>query len=477
LNAIPHKLEVAGLQRLSAIPHKLEVAGLQRLSAIPTSRAISKAHAEEKVASALYDKLAMPKPSRIQQGAAKQLTTKDEARFPLELCPWLSFGQCGVSFLGGERACGRVLQQLCKYHPLPGVVLEYRTVQKILGTYVEPLLNKVHRDSSAPGASSIHCQWHNTHTATGRLSSSNPNLQAMPKFTLQGRCTEGSGSEVNVCVRDAFVAREGYIMLAADYSQIELRMLAHCSQDPGLVQLLRQAGATGDVFSHLWNTSRGLMPGTPVDQSDREKAKRTVYGIIYGQGPSGLASKLGVSVEAASSLIGDLYRLFPRMKAFLQFVRTRAQQEGCTVVCSGRRRPLPNIRSSNSKLQAEAERQAVNTVFQGSAADLMKRAMLQWWKEIGTTEGVRLVAQIHDELLVECPEARLFKVAHATKIVMEHADKLHVPLVVNLSSGHSWGRLKPLDLDSRPEIDGIVQSTRHPGHPQQHEHMHYKPSF
>lgn len=366
----------------------------------------------QQVAQALYTRLGLPTPNDHQQGGGgKQLTTKDE-----------------------------VLQQLCQFSPFPALVLEYRALQKTHGTYIDPLLKRARLDLRT-NEHRIHCDWHGTRTATGRLSTSSPNIQAIQKYTLRGGESTLEGGEstsgwLEINVRNAFVASAGCVLIAADYSQIELRILAHCSNDEALTQLLCQAGTKGDVFAYLWNQFQGKPFGTAVLKANREKAKRTVYGIIYGQGPQGLASKLNISVDDARGLVDKLYSCFPRVQHFVQSVKTRARKQLQTFVCSGRTRPLPNLRSPDVRLRAEAERQAVNTVFQGSAADLIKVAMIKWSECMRREDPrVRLVAQIHDELMVECPLALAEGVARATKTIMEGVQQLKVPLVVNVQSG------------------------------------------
>ncbi len=375
----------------------------------------------QQVAEAMYDTLKLPPPSSNAQQGAKtaQLTTKDDALRSLR-----------------DR----------RLHPLPGLVLEYRAVSRAIA-----MCNSY---ASLARGKRLRCDWNNTRTATGRLSSSNPNLQAV------GKDETGEFS-----LRRAFTAPPGKVLLAADYSQIELRMLAHLAGDRGLVALLRrQITDGGDVFERIWNAGRGAPPETPVAKEDRDRAKRTVYGLLYGQGKTGLAEKLGCTGDVAQGLINAFFRAFPGVRAFVARTKERARVEKKVVLPSGRHRPLPGFASADQRERAEAERKAVNSIIQGSASDLMKIAMCRWLAaaspggiEPTTTEhadvastaptGTRLVAQIHDELLFECEDSPT-AVRAAARVVaacMERAvPQLAVPTPAKVSVGRTWAELEPL---------------------------------
>ena len=389
--------------------------------------------APHRVAEALYDRLGLPKPSDAAMTGSKtgQLTTKDDALRAL---------------------AARDL------HPLPGIVLRHRaTLRQVAMCASYAALASSSRDGR------LRCEWNNTRTATGRLSSSNPNLQAV------GRAESLGGA---FTLRGAFVAPPGKVLIAADYSQIELRVLAHLAEDPRLAGLLRRAADDGgDVFKLIWNAARSSPPDAHVSPADRDRAKTTVYGIIYGQGKAGLAEKLGTSRDAAAATIATVFAAFPRLRHFVRCTREDARRTGRVALPSGRHRPLPGFASVKSSEVAEAERRAVNTLVQGTAADLMKRAMVRWAaataeRDEGNVRGggvvdpgaadvaraanpreVRLVAQIHDELLFECDEdpAAVARAAEAARRCMEAAaPELAVPTPAKVSVGRTWAELRPL---------------------------------
>ena len=400
-----------------------KLAGIEEsaAAAMPDGARVNLASPQQ-VAEALYGTLKLPPPSSNAQQGAKtaQLTTKDDA----------------LRSLRDKRL-----------HPLPGLVLEYRAVSRAIA-----MCNSY---ASLARGKRLRCDWNNTRTATGRLSSSNPNLQAV------GKDETGEFS-----LRRAFSAPPGKVLLAADYSQIELRMLAHLAGDRGLVALLRrQITDGGDVFERIWNAGRGAPPETPVAKEDRDRAKRTVYGLLYGQGKTGLAEKLGCTGDVAQGLINAFFRAFPGVRAFVTRTKERARVEKRVVLPSGRHRPLPGFASADQRERAGAERKAVNSLIQGSAADLMKIAMCRWLAaaspvgfEPTTTEHAdvastaatlpaRLVAQIHDELLFECEDSptAVRAAAQVVAACMERAvPQLAVPTPAKVSVGRTWAELEPL---------------------------------
>ena len=410
-----------------------ELASLESAAAASLGGEVVNLSAPHRVAEALYDRLGLPKPSDAAMAGSKtgQLTTKDDALRAL---------------------AARNL------HPLPGIVLRHRaTTRQVAMCASYAALASSSRDGR------LRCEWNNTRTATGRLSSSNPNLQAV------GRAESLGGA---FTLRGAFVAPPGKVLIAADYSQIELRVLAHLAEDPRLAGLLRRAADDGgDVFKLIWNAARSAPPDAHVTPADRDRAKTTVYGIIYGQGKAGLAEKLGTSRDAAAATIATVFAAFPRLRQFVRRTREDARRTGRVALPSGRHRPLPGFASGKPSEVAEAERRAVNTLVQGTAADLMKRAMVRWAaaaaeRDEGNVRGggavdpgaadvaraanpreVRLVAQIHDELLFECDEdpAAVARAAEAARRCMEAAaPELAVPTPAKVSVGRTWAELRPL---------------------------------
>eukprot|EP00884_Botryococcus_braunii_P006548 jgi/Botrbrau1/15895/Bobra.40_1s0077.2 len=377
-------------------------------------------------------------------------------------------GKAATTHLPTDEAA---LQQLRALHPLPDLVLQYRQLRGILSSWIEPAWSRypdtgggISQETSGPR---IRCFWNQTATATGRLSASHPNLQAVTKYVVRGP----NDTHV-VSIRDAFVAAPGCVLLCADYSQIELRLVAHLSRDPALLEVLARAGLEGDAFSLL--ASRWLhkaSPGGLVTPEERALAKRVTYGIIYGQTAFGLKAGLDVSQAEARDLIADFLASFHGVAEWIEEVKEAARRNGGVETLAGRHRPLPGMLSSNVKERREAERhrRAVNSIVQGSAADLLKIAMVDFaaWPrtELDSPGSVAMVAQIHDELLFEVKTAtglhNLRVVSNKVRSVMEGSMPLRVPLMVNLEVGHRWGSLEPLatylqDCDGAGSVDGAA---------------------
>jgi len=313
-----------------------------------------------------------------------------------------------------------VLEQLSDQSLLPGMVLEYRSLGKLKNTYVDALGALVH-----PRTRRVHTSFNQTVTATGRLSSSNPNLQNIPVRTELGRK-----------IRGAFVPQNpGDVILSADYSQIELRLLAHFSKD----QALREAFAA-DQDIHRFVASQ--IYGVPLDQvtsEQRSRCKTVNFGIIYGQGALGLARNIGMSTVEAKQFIDQYFARYGSIRAFIDECIAKARRTGYAETILGRRRTISDIRSSNQGRRAQAERLAVNTVIQGSAADLIKVAMLRVHRRIETGNlALRMLLQVHDELVFETPAAQVEQ--HAKWVAEEMVDAIHfdVPLRVDTKFGPSW---------------------------------------
>ncbi len=312
-----------------------------------------------------------------------------------------------------------VLEELAVDHPLPGRVLEYRQLAKLLGTYVEALPKLVHARTGR-----IHTEFHQTVTATGRLSSSNPNLQNIPVRTDLGRE-----------IRRAFVAPPGRRLLSADYSQIELRLLAHLAQDEDLVAAFH-AGA--DI--HRATAARVFgVPIEKVDPAMRARAKVVNFGVLYGMGAQRLAREQGIPVAEASRFIAEYFAKLPGVKAFIDRCVSDARACGYARTLLDRRRYLPDLTSARPQLRAAAERMAVNTPVQGSAADLIKLAMVRLHARLAREHpAARLLLQVHDELVLEVPERELEAVRELVVAEMEAVLELRVPLQVDTGAGGNW---------------------------------------
>jgi DNA polymerase-1 len=286
-------------------------------------------------------------------------------------------------------------------------------------TYVDALPQLIH-----PQTGRIHTSLNQTITETGRLSSSNPNLQNIPVRSELGRE-----------IRRAFVAAPGHLLVSADYSQIELRLLAHFSADPVLLDAFR----TGqDIHTRTAMEVFGV-EGNAVDGDMRRMAKTVNFGILYGLSAFGLAQRLHISNEAARSYIDNYFSRYPRVKQYLDGILAEARQHGYVTTLLQRRRYLPEITNPNRTIREAAERTAVNMPFQGSAADLIKLAMVQLQHQI-TSEHLpcAMLLQIHDELLFEIPENAVPEMIPRIKETMEGVRALDVPLTVEVGQGHNW---------------------------------------
>lgn len=313
-----------------------------------------------------------------------------------------------------------VLEELSDRSPLAAKILEYRSLAKLKGTYLDALPALVD-----PATGRIHTSYNQAVAATGRLSSNNPNLQNIPIRTETGRK-----------IRRAFIAPTGCRILSADYSQIELRVLAHLSKDPILIDAFRN---NEDVHTR---TAMEIFKVTKdqVTRAMRSRAKTTNFAVIYGQGEAALARQLGMSREEAANFIQKYFETFSGLARYLEDVVARARAGEGVRTLLGRRRFLPTIRSENRGLRAQAERMAKNTPIQGTAADIMKVAMVRVARAL-EEQGLqsRMILTVHDELVFEVPEYEEKSVGELVREAMENAVKLDVPLVVELGWGANWG--------------------------------------
>ncbi len=317
-----------------------------------------------------------------------------------------------------------VLEELSLDHPLPALVLEHRSLAKLKGSFIDVL-----PALADPATGRIHARFHQTVTATGRLSSSGPNLQNVPVKGEEGRR-----------IREAFVAREGCRLLSADYSQVELRILAHFCEDPGLTQVFREGR---DVHAETASRIFGV-PVPEVDGRMRREAKTVNFGILYGMSAFGLARQLGIGREASQRMIDAYFRQFPRVREYLASLVDDARSRGYAETLLGRRRPIPELSSRNRAQREFGERMAVNTPIQGTAADLIKRAMISLHRELKERDlDACLILQVHDELVLEVGAGQTAAVRAVVVGEMERAADLRVPLVVEAGEGPNWYEAHP----------------------------------
>lgn len=312
-----------------------------------------------------------------------------------------------------------VLTRLAADHPLPGKILEYRALAKLKSTYIDALPAAVN-----PTTGRLHTSFNQTVAATGRLSSSNPNLQNIPIRGEDGKR-----------IRGAFVADDGCVLISADYSQIELRVLAHLSEDPALVEAFRR---DEDVHTRTATAIFHVLPGL-VTADMRRAAKVINFGILYGMGAPALARELNIQTREAERWIVDYFSEHARVRAYLDAAVADARRRGYAVTLLGRRRSLPDLASKDRNVAQAAERVAANTPIQGSAADIIKVAMVGICRRLRKeTLAARLLLQVHDELLFEVPEAEAERLIDLVREEMEQAFALHVPLRVEIGQGRNW---------------------------------------
>lgn len=331
--------------------------------------------------------------------------------------------------IGRKTSTGRVstskavLEELAQHFELPRLIIEYRELDKLKSVYTDALPLQIATDGR------IHCHLNQTVAATGRLSSSDPNLQNIPIRSEMGRR-----------IRRAFVAEKGHKIISADYSQLELRLLAHITQDPVMVEAFQKGE---DIHAR---TAR-LVFGAKTDEELREArrfAKIVNFAIAYAIEPWGLSQRVGISRQEAKKVIEDYYNTYKGVRRYMEEVPIRAREHGYVRSLYGRIRPLPGITDRNANIRKAAEREAINMPIQGTASDIVKIAMLKVDEEFKRAGlGARLLMQVHDELLVEVPEKEIERVSEILKHEMETAVSLDVPLVADVGVGENWMDAKP----------------------------------
>jgi DNA polymerase-1 len=331
----------------------------------------------------------------------------------------LQLPQLGKTQKGQPSTSEDVLEQLAETHELPRLILEYRGLTKLKSTYTDKLPTEID-----PRTQRIHTSYHQAVAATGRLSSSDPNLQNIPIRTAEGRR-----------IRQAFIAPPGFKLLAADYSQIELRIMAHLSGDEGL---LAAFSSEQDVHRATAAEVFGLaLEAVTADQ--RRSAKAINFGLIYGMSAFGLAKQLGIERGQAQEYVDRYFERYPGVRRYMDETRASARRSGFVSTVFGRRLHLPDINARNAQMRQYAERSAINAPMQGTAADIIKRAMIDVAAWLAANEPrARLIMQVHDELVIEVPEERADVVGDSIVRIMEGAAELRVPLRVDRGLGNNW---------------------------------------
>jgi len=320
---------------------------------------------------------------------------------------------------GQPSTAEEVLQELAQEHELPRLILEHRSLGKLKSTYTDKLPTMIN-----PKTGRVHTSYHQAVTATGRLSSSDPNLQNIPIRTEEGRR-----------IREAFIAPDDKVIMAADYSQIELRIMAHLSNDPALL----------DAFNHGLDVHRATAAEIfdvaldEVQDEQRRHAKAVNFGLIYGMSAFGLAKQLHVGRNQAQQYIDQYFDRYPGVKDYMDATREFAREHGFVETVLGRRLYLPDINARNHQVKQYAERTAINAPMQGTAADIIKRAMIdvdQWITE--QTYDIKMIMQVHDELVFEVPASQVDEASQCITDIMQGSVSLQVPLLVDVGVGPNW---------------------------------------
>jgi DNA polymerase-1 len=397
LVAVLKRMEDAGvsidLAALSDLSTRLERACTAKAKEIhDLAGEVFNINSPKQLGQVLFEKLGLPKP--VKYGKGKTVSTAVD-----------------------------VLEELAQTHAAPRLVLEYRQMSKLKSTYIDALPILID-----PATKRLHTTFNQVGTATGRLSSNNPNLQNIPIRTELGRE-----------IRAAFVAEPGNVLLAADYSQIELRLLAHYSEDP----LLTTAFRRGDDIHQLTASEVFNVPPMMIDSEHRRRAKAVNFGIVYGLSPFGLAQQLGIDQKEAKTYIEGYFAKYKGVRRFIDATLDQTRRDGFVRTLFGRLRPIPDINSKNANMRGFAERTAVNTPLQGTAADLIKLAMIRIDAELRQRRmRSRMTLQVHDELVFEVPEAEAEEMRTLVKSRMEEVYELSVPLVVDVGVGKNWRDLE-----------------------------------
>ena len=342
----------------------------------------------------------------------------------------------------GYSTGAEVLEDLAaKGHEIAGKIIRWREVSKLKSTYADALPALIN-----PETGKVHTSLNQTVASTGRLSSSNPNLQNIPVRTEIGRG-----------IRKGFVASKGRVLVSADYSQIELRLFAHITKDPGLVEAFQ---TDADIHAQTARRIFEVPEDQPVTHDQRRQAKTINFAVIYGASPFRVAIELGITQARAAELIKAYLALYPGVRAYLETVLDGAREKGYVQTLSGRRRYVPDINSRVFQFRQAAEREAANMPVQGTSADIIKLAMLHVDKALRESGlGAQMVLQVHDELLFECPEGEVRALADLVRDAMQNAYPLDVPLRAEVKSGHNWWDVTPVGDDDGEEAEGLMANT------------------
>jgi len=328
----------------------------------------------------------------------------------------------------GYSTGAEVLEDLAsKGHEIARKVLQWRELSKLKSTYADSLPTQI-----SPMTGKVHTSLSQTVASTGRLSSNNPNLQNIPIRTEVGRG-----------IRKAFVASPGHVLVSTDYSQIELRVFAHMTGEPALVKAFAD---DDDIHARTARLIFGVAEGDPVTGDQRRSAKTINFAVLYGAGPFRVSNELGIPQAEAKELIKNYYASYPSVKQFAEATLEVARTQGYVQTLLGRRRYVPDVNSANYQFRQAAEREAGNMPVQGTAADIMKLAMLKIDKELASSGlSAKMVLQVHDELLFEAVPDEVPRLAQLIKTNMESAYQMNVPIRADVKSGSNWWEVTPVE--------------------------------
>ena len=410
--------ELAENQTLSSVFHYIEMPLLQVLVRTETHGVKIDADRLHRQSAEITERLA-----ELEQAAHRLAGQVFSIASPKQIQEIL-YDKLGLPVLsktpkGQPSTAENVLQELAGKYELPALILEHRGLAKLKGTYTDRLPELIN-----PCTGRIHTSYHQAVASTGRLSSSDPNLQNIPIRSEQGRK-----------IREAFIPEQGCLLLAADYSQIELRIMAHLSKDRGLIDAFTNGA---DIHRATAAEVFDTQPDQ-VDGEQRRRAKAINFGLIYGMSPFGLARQLKIELKEARQYIDIYFERYPGVRKYMQSTRELAREQGFVETLFGRRLNLPEINSKNGTLRQYAERTAINAPVQGTAADLIKLAMLAIDRRLIETDSTsKIILQVHDELVFEVEEAQIDEMVEIASDLMCGVKKLNVPLIVDVGIGHNW---------------------------------------
>lgn len=424
LSLVPVLAAALAQDHLSSILERFELPLIPILRAMErTGILIDSVYLERLAKEMRADKEALEK--RMMKAAGREFNPASPSQLADVLFQDLKLPTQGIK--RGKTAFSTASQELEKLrgsHPIIEMVEEHRELSKMLSTYVEVLPTLV--DSHGR----VHTTYNQAITATGRLSSTDPNLQNIPIRTEVGRK-----------IRRAFIAEKGFILLSADYSQVELRLVAALAKDKRMLEAFQN----GDDIHTATAAAIWKIPKNDVTKDQRRAAKAINFGLIYGQGPQGLSQSAGISFADAKKFIAAYFEAYPGIRQYMLETKALAMQLGYVETLFGRRRPLPEIQSMMPQVRSQAERMAINMPVQGTSADLIKLAMIELAKRLPSVSlSARMLLQVHDELVFEVREEEVKKVAAFVKDVMEHVEKVGVPIVVETKAGKNWEEMEKL---------------------------------